>query len=385
MKHFKVIILFFILIIFVVILSKTSNELWVEKREKILNISEFIIYENMSLDEFGEKKKIPNEVISKVFKIQTKYDFEKDINSFNINIDQIKTEINKNLAIYSENQSKNWLKIYLKFFLWFIFLIFIFIITKKSLVNSKNRKWLYLISIVIFGVVMGSDPSPMGTIKDAIVLFGKSNVVFIPRIIALIIFLSLVILANKFICSWGCQFGVLQDFIFRINKTKKQNNSIFKQFKIPFIVTNSIRILFFLIFSVIAIAWAFDIIEWYDPFKIFNPTVIDVISYIFIPTILVLSLFVYRPWCHLFCPFGLIGWLAEKISIFKIKVNYETCIGCEACVKSCPSNVMSTILKRDKIIPDCFACSSCINVCPTNSIKFDTGKREKPPDGKFEN
>ena len=96
------------------------------------------------------------------------------------------------------------------------------------------------------------------------------------------------------------------------------------------------------------------------------------------------SLFVYRPWCHFFCPFGLVGWLVEKVSIFRIKVNYETCISCEACAKACPSTVMNAILKRENIIPDCFACANCIDVCPTGSVSLAAGKRKLPPEGKFE-
>jgi len=79
----------------------------------------------------------------------------------------------------------------------------------------------------------------------------------------------------------------------------------------------------------------------------------------------------------------LVGWLLEKISIFKISVDYETCIACEACANSCPSTVMGAILKQERSIPDCFACGTCMNVCPTDSIKLQAGKRNKPPADKF--
>ena len=74
----------------------------------------------------------------------------------------------------------------------------------------------------------------------------------------------------------------------------------------------------------------------------------------------------------------------EKVSIFRIKVNYDTCISCEACAKACPSTVMDAILKREKVIPDCFACANCIDVCPTDSVCLGAGRRNFPPDGKFQ-
>jgi len=108
------------------------------------------------------------------------------------------------------------------------------------------------------------------------------------------------------------------------------------------------------------------------------------IGMIFLGLIMVLSLFIYRPWCHLFCPFGLIGWLLEKVSIYKIQVNYRKCLACEECAKYCPSTAMEAILKRDKVIPDCFACGTCIEVCSAEAISFDSGSRRRPPAGKFE-
>jgi NAD-dependent dihydropyrimidine dehydrogenase PreA subunit len=86
---------------------------------------------------------------------------------------------------------------------------------------------------------------------------------------------------------------------------------------------------------------------------------------------------------QLLCPFGLVGWLVEKVSIFKITVDYDTCTACEVCAKTCPSTAMEAILKREKIIPDCFSCGSCIDVCPTKSISFEAGQRKKPPKDKF--
>jgi formate hydrogenlyase subunit 6/NADH:ubiquinone oxidoreductase subunit I len=76
----------------------------------------------------------------------------------------------------------------------------------------------------------------------------------------------------------------------------------------------------------------------------------------------------------------LAGWLVEKISRVKIKVNYETCIACRKCAAACPSTVMAAILQRDKkTIPDCFSCYACREECPTGSISFSTGKRTLPP------
>jgi NAD-dependent dihydropyrimidine dehydrogenase PreA subunit len=133
----------------------------------------------------------------------------------------------------------------------------------------------------------------------------------------------------------------------------------------------------------VAFVWATDIVEGIDPFKVFKPQVLGLLGAAFVGAILILSLFTYRPWCHFFCPFGLAGWMAEKVSLFNIKVDYDKCIACGACEKACPSTVMGAILKRDRVIPDCFACGTCIETCPAGVIALKFGKRTKPPRGKF--
>jgi polyferredoxin len=274
-------------------------------------------------------------------------------------------------------------KIPLKFALWLLFLSMIFLLMRRKKITSGIRKTLYLVAIMVFGIILGSDPSPMGTVKDAISLYGGKGVIFPPRMIALTVFLLLVFIANKFICSWGCQLGTLQDLIFRLNRNNRDTTGILRQYHPPFLWSNAIRIVFFLIFTLAAFVWTTDLIDPIDPFKIYKPAAISIIGGIFLAFILITALFVYRPWCHFFCPFGLVGWFLEKVSLFKIVVNYETCIGCRSCEKACPSTVMGAILKQDKTIPDCFACGTCIEVCPTDSIRLAAGKRSRPPEGKF--
>lgn len=368
---------FFLIILIVVVGSIISVRLWSGKSEKIDKPAEIVINENMTIAEIGKVNKLENIVLKNAFGLKAKEEMQKKLSDFDLSIEQAASKIQKSMALQSEDASKNWVKIVIKFAFWFAFLIFMFVMMKKKKVSTKNRSWFYFIAVMIFGVILSADPSPMGTIKDNFALFGAYHVLFPPRLVALALMLLMVILANKFICSWGCQLGTLQDLIFRINKSKDGKPVIVKV-KIPFIITNTIRIIFFLFFAIIALVWAFDIIEPMDLFRIFKPSVLGIIGIIFAAIVFSLSLVVYRPWCHFFCPFGLIGWIAEKISITKIKVDYEKCIACGSCIKSCPSTVMEAIIKKKKTIPDCFSCASCIESCPVDAISFNSGKRDKP-------
>ncbi len=379
----KTAVTFILLIVFVVGLSLFSSRIKKGESEKIKLPDILTIKEEMTVKEFGLTNGLPDKVLLEVFKLKENESLNNKLSEYG-SPEMVSTLVTKEMALIAEHASKNWKLIFIKFVLWFCFLTTVFFIFKKRKVTLTLRKYTLFAAVVVFGVIMGSDPSPMGTVKDAIHLFAESGVIFPPRLIALTVFLLLVFIANKYICSWGCQFGTLQDLIHNINRNDTGKAISGKQYKIPFAVTNTIRILFFIIFTFIAFFWKSDIIEPIDPFKIYNPGHIVFIGGIFIGIILLVSLFIYRPWCHFFCPFGLAGWIVEKISRNRISVDYNTCVACQKCASGCPSTVMGAILRRDKkTIPDCFSCYTCRDVCPTGSIKYSTRKRTMPPVNHF--
>lgn len=374
----------FVLLVAVVVgASYASAQLWGGKPEGLTEKKPLVLEETMTVNQFAQRNELPPQLLRKVFGLQSPQDDQKLVTTFGLSREEIVSKTEGLIALRSEHASKNWMKILAKFALWLVFLGLMLTLMRKGQVTARRRKGFLLAAVVVFGVILGADPSPMGTVKDAIVLLGARGVVFPPRLIAFGVFLLLVIFANKFICAWGCQLGTLQDLIFRLNRDKEDRKAIGRQFKVPFIISNGVRIAFFAALIAGAFVWATDIVEGIDPFKVFKPQALGLVGAVFIGAVLVLSLFTYRPWCHFFCPFGLTGWVAEKISLFKIHVDYDKCIACGTCEKACPSTVMGAILKRDRIIPDCFACGTCIEQCPTQAIAFKAGRRRRPPQGKF--
>ncbi len=381
--YLKTVLYFLVLLTIVFGLSVFSNKIWGAKPETISVPKSLIIENEMTLRTFGTANGLSDKSLKGIFELKSAADLENKVSAYGSE-EIIKSMVTKKMALAEEESSKNWQKIAAKFLLWFIFLISVFIYFKKHKITSRVRNTLLFASVFVFGVILGSDPSPMGTVKDAVFLFATARTFFPPRLMALTVFLIIVFLANKYICAWGCQAGTLQDLIFRLNRSENNKAVIWKQFKPPFIFTNTFRIAFFTIFVIIAFLWGIDIIDKIDFFKIYKPAHLGIIGGISSGVLLTAGLFVYRPWCHLFCPFGLTGWIVEKLSLVKINVNYDTCIACRRCAEACPSTVMNSILlRKSTTIPDCFACYSCRDICPTGSIEFSKRKRTLPPEDHF--
>ena len=360
----------------VVGLSILSGQWWGSKSEE-LDLPEIqIVSETQTIAEISRVNEIPLAVVLSALKVDSASSEITDLVALNLKAEEAATKIKKSLITYYENQSKNWLKIFMKFLLWLLLLPIPAVMIARGKMTPPRRRLVYLISIVTFGIVLGSDPSPMGTVKDAIFLLSAHKTIFWPRIIALVIFLATVVVSTKLICSWGCQFGTLQDLLFRFVRNKKDRKGTVKQFKPPFWISNSTRILFFLASIAVGIIWALDIVGLVDPFKVYKPLVLGIGAALFIAVVLVASFFVYRPWCHFACPFGLVSWFFEKLAIFRINVDYSKCDACQVCNASCPSTVMDAILKQDRPRPDCFGCGVCVESCPTNVISLTSSRKQ---------
>jgi polyferredoxin len=376
MKYFKNILLIIITITLLIISSVLSNILLDKIKINNLKMKNFIITEDMKIKDIIKKNNIPSDHIYEALDINQRYrDFT--LKELSIQSNDVKEKMEEQYRISITYK----MVMLLKFVLLTIYLVIIFFIIKKTKLSRTIKLLLYGIPIIIFGLLLGHKITPLQPIYGILNNLLIFNVFLRPEVIGFIYFSFLVIIVNKFICSWGCHLGVLQDFIFRTFRDKNDRMGIIKQIKIPFWFTNSIRILFFLTFLIFAFFMSYDIIDPINPFKLFNVLKLGIISALFVLFILILSIFTYRPFCHFICPFGLIGWILEKISIFKIRVDYTKCDDCRLCEKACPTNVMSAILNQDKIvIPDCYVCNTCIDSCPKKAISLSIGKRMKRKD-----
>jgi len=215
------------------------------------------------------------------------------------------------------------------------------------LISGRVSKTVYLstlaASLITTGFLLGKSPNPMeGTVK----LF-KAAVGIFPdptyMITAFLFFCVLAIAGNKLICGWGCPFGALQELLYETPMGNRVRR--FREKKLPFLVTNSLRILLFaifvlLIFGVPGAKKGFVIYHYINPFNLFSFefTLLSVV--ISVTLFILVSPFIYRSFCQFICPFGLISWVLEKASIAKIKINRTNCTQCMACVTACPLEAM---------------------------------------------
>ena len=270
------------------------------------------------------------------------------------------------------NEDKSPMVEIVKLSLWAVWLGLILIIVLKRKDVDKLRWVILLAAVLIFGVGLGASPNPMESIVKVVKLFEGIEADAETIIITFVLFTLMSLIGRKFICAWGCHLGASQELLHKIPIMKK----IKKRLHVPFWLTLVVRVLFFIVFVLIAFGLVFgikDVITHHvNYFKVFTWSDIAVIAMYTLPVLILASLFIYRPYCQFVCPFGLWAWLFENFAFNKIRIDEEKCIHCEKCVKVCPSDAMKVIYagKRKCFVPDCWSCGACVTVCPTDAVSF---------------
>lgn len=196
--------------------------------------------------------------------------------------------------------------------------------------------------------------------------------------ILMIIVFGLALLAGPVFCGWICPFGSFQEWIAGIGRKifgKKYNTMI------PEKLDSVLRYLRYAVAAWVLYVTARSaelIFADYDPYyALFNfwSGEVALTAFVALAAVLLLSLFIERPFCKYACPYGAVLGLFNLFRIFGIRRNPETCIDCKLCDRACPMNIEVSTAGRVRN-HQCISCLKCSSEqsCPvTDTVELMTG------------
>lgn len=184
----------------------------------------------------------------------------------------------------------------------------------------------------------------------------------------LISFATIAVLVSSFLfgsvfCGWICPLGTLQDMVSRLARKIRIKKYILsganQKLKIVRYIILAVVIAFTVVFQVQYVIRELCFYNTAVEFIIANA--INCSAIVFCLIIIVVSIFVDRPWCKCLCPYGALLGLTNKVRLFKLSRDASECTGCMRCEKACPMGVkISKMMNIHNA-----SCISCM-VCTTN-------------------
>jgi len=249
-----------------------------------------------------------------------------------------------------------------------LFLVAIFLFFAKDKRNFLFRNLILLFSLIYFGFILKNAFCPIHTFQLFFIDGSKIVMNLIPFLFFLLPIVLVLLIKSKIYCNWLCPLGALQEFIFQSKriffkalaklqrKASRRTNGhgLSEQseresesesrvaISSPGKLTASFRatcqspIIFkfkyFVLIIVILALLIFrqPILCGIDPFGALFGRFITMISIILLIILIILSIFIYRPWCKFFCPYGALLSLFKKFSLFNSK-NHSSLRSEEPC------------------------------------------------------
>jgi MauM/NapG family ferredoxin protein len=93
----------------------------------------------------------------------------------------------------------------------------------------------------------------------------------------------------------------------------------------------------------------------------------NILLLLFFAFILALNAIRSRFWCRYLCPLGGLLALISKISIFKLKVDINSCVSCARCSVVCPTGAIEPENHFNVNSSECVMCMNCVDRCNTGA------------------
>jgi NosR/NirI family nitrous oxide reductase transcriptional regulator len=215
--------------------------------------------------------------------------------------------------------------------------LFIALCLASYFVLKLRRRWpvyaLMVFSVLYFGFWRKGCVCSVGSVGNVVLsVFDAEYILPIAAMMFFILPLLFTLFFSRTFCAAVCPLGAVQDLV------------LVHPVKVPPWLEASLRILGYLYLS-LAVAFAATgsafIICRYDPFVSFFRFSGNIHMWVLAGCFILAGIFVGRPYCRFFCPYGIILRNVSRLSRWRVTITPDECIKCRLCEDSCPFGAIS--------------------------------------------
>jgi len=186
---------------------------------------------------------------------------------------------------------------------------------------------------------------------------------------------------GRFICGYVCPMGLVQDLLYKIKTPKR-----LVMFRILRYTKYLVLTIFVILLPLLIVHELSGLGEpWFCKYICPSGTIFGavpllavngflrdlagtllIIKLVITAGILIVSLFIYRPFCRVLCPLGAIYALFNKIAFIKMRCDKEKCTSCNKCAQAC--QIMLEPAKQPNS-PECVRCGDCKAACEAKALR----------------
>ena len=224
---------------------------------------------------------------------------------------------------------------------------------------KRKRNWLIALTIAClayFGFHRDGCVCPIGAIQNITVAFIDPNFVVSISVIAFFMLpLIMALFFGRVFCGGICPLGAIQELVLLFPvQVPRSVDRVLGSLKYIYLV------LAILYATLPAITRDFIICR-FDPFVGFFRG--DGPAYMLITggVMLILGMFVGRPFCRYLCPYGVLLSIVSRISWRGVTITPDRELDCGLCIEACPYGAIEGMRA---VRSSCLFCARCYDACP---------------------
>lgn len=205
------------------------------------------------------------------------------------------------------------------------------LITAWMVLKKRSRQglvWISVFSLAYFGFYRQGCICAIGSVQNmSLALFNGNYAIPLPALIFFTVPLIFALLFGRVFCAGVCPLGAIQEL------------AGFKQVRVPMRVEKVLATIPFIYLGLAVLFAATEsqfLICRYDPFVGIFRLDAPYTMVIFGSLLLIVGIFVNRPYCRYLCPYGVLQNIFSRFSVKHVTISPAECRNCRLCESGCP-------------------------------------------------